>query len=155
MLQHFLQHATQILGYRNLKLFSLQSPPLLPLDQISGLTFQGSLPLTLLWTELIQRLQTLQAVPSQNRVLSMSHSAFRGLPAAHMFQNCLIHGAQVVWSVLLPPGLIHRSQHFHSSSHWGSILSSTDTAECPGHLPAQAQQHCCCQNIPRHSGERG
>lgn len=97
----------------------------------SGLIFQASLPLNLLWPGVVHRLQTLKVVPAPNRVLSMSHSLVRGLPEGRMFQNGPIHGPQVVWGVLLLPELTHSLQHFHSSSHWGSILSSTDTAEMP------------------------
>ena len=69
---------------------------------------------------------------------------------------------------LLWQGLIHSHRHFgvscshvdsstgHSpfdlSSHWSSNLSSTATQKqqwCPGHLSAQAQCHCCDQNVPR------
>lgn len=97
----------------------------------SGLIFQTSLPLNLLWPELIHRLQTFKAVPAPSRVLSMSHSLVRGLLEAHMSQNGLIHGPQVAWGVLLPPEHMHSLQHFHSSSHRGSIQSSIDTAEVP------------------------
>lgn len=125
LLQYFLYHAVQILGYNNLKVYPLQSPPLVSL----GTAVYSS---PCLWASVD---------------FFMGHSLFRGIPAAGWTSP----PPEMLWDVLLLHGLIHRSSPFNSARNWSTSMSSTAAQNqqwCPGHQPAQAHSIAVIKMIP-------
>lgn len=96
--------------------------------------------------------QSLQGIPAWQRH-NHSHRCFE----MHLAWHGLIHSHRRFEVSCSHVASSTGHSPFNSGSHWSSSLCSAAAQkqqQCLGHLPDQAERHCCYQNVPRHSRVR-